>query len=306
MHLENRLSSAIFPNRGTAERAAQQLRRIGLSNIRLSEAHDAAEPPTFAAFVRDMMARLAPGRAALADGGAPLGKFERSLVEQGIPSETASAVSEQLRAGATLLTVRSGEHTERAMEIMRSFHAVGAAGAPAARPGPEASPATPPANAVPAPSADAVPAPSADAVLAPSADAMPAPSADAVPAPSADAVPAPSADAVRTLSADAVRSLSADEMSQLAVGGGETMIERLQAMGGLTVRKVTVVERRQIEVELRREDLVIGRETAGEGGSPAGPSEIRIPLSHEEVTIGKRVVLAEWQSPEAGPAAAAS
>jgi len=274
MHLENRLSSAIFPNRGTAERAAQELRRIGLSNIRLSEAHDAAEPPTFAAFMRDMMARLAPGRAALADGGAPLGKFERSLVEQGIPSETASAVSEQLRAGATLLTVRSGEHTERAMEIMRSFHAVGAAGAPAARPGPEASPATPP--------------------------------TDAVPAPSADAVPAPSADAVRTLSADAVRTLSADEMSQLAVGGGATMIERLQAMGGLTVRKVTVVERRQIEVELRREDLVIGRETAGEGGSPAGPSEIRIPLSHEEVTIGKRVVLAEWQSPEAGPATAAS
>jgi len=298
MHLENRLSSAIFPNRGTAERAAQELRRIGLSNIRLSEAHDAAEPPTFAAFVRDMMARLAPGRAALADGGAPLGKFERSLVEQGIPSETASAVSEQLRAGATLLTVRSGEHTERAMEIMRSFHAVGAAGAPAARPGPEASPATPPTDAVPAPSADAVPAPSADAVLAPTADA--------VPAPSADAVPAPSADAVRTLSADAVRTLSADEMSQLAVSGGATMIERLQAMGGLTVRKVTVVERRQIEVELRREDLVVGRETAGEGGSPAGPSEIRIPLSHEEVTIGKRVVLAEWQSPEAGPAAAAS
>jgi len=274
MHLENRLSSAIFPNRGTAERAAQELRRIGLSNIRLSEAHDAAEPPTFAAFVRDVMARLAPGRAAAPGGGAPLGRFERSLIEQGIPSETASAVSEQLRAGATLLTVRSGEQTERAMEIMRSFHAAEADGKPAARPGPEASPATPPADAVPMPSADAVPM-------------------------------MPSADAVRTSSADAGRTLSADETAQLAVGGGATMIERLQAMGGLTVRKVTVVERRQIEVDLRREDLVIGRETEGEGGSPAGPSEIRIALSHEEVTIGKRVVLAEWQSPEAGPAAAA-
>ena len=251
MHLENRLSSAIFPNRGTAELAARELRRIGLSNIRLSEARDAVGPPTFAEFMRDVMARLGPGRMPSANDGAPLGKFERSLVEQGIPSETAAAVREQLRAGATLLTVRSGEQTERAMEIMRSFHATGSAPTESTQP----------------------------------------------PAVATRSEPAGSP-------LEAARSVSVEEAAELAPGADATMIERLQAMGGLTVRKVTVVERRQIEVELRREDLVIGRESGSDGHDLAGPSEIRIPLSHEEVTIGKRVVLAEWQPPDAGPGAA--
>jgi uncharacterized protein (TIGR02271 family) len=196
-----------------------------------------------------------------AAGGAAVGGLVGALVGLGIPEEEAEFYESEVKAGRTIVTVKTDQRREEAVHILRN-HGASMHGARTDGKGPHFA-------AQNRSSSEAMAAGRTDSHLK-----------------DTDACDVPSATASRG------RDASTIELKKEEVHPRKESHEA----GEVRVRKDVVTEHKTFDVPVTKEEVVIERHPASRkaaGGSVSAQEEIRIPLREEKVRIEKDTVVNE-------------